>query len=520
MILNNIKTLHVILGDQLNYQSPLLSCPAETALWLAEVPGEATQVPSHKARIALFLSAMRHFRLWAEKQNLPLIYWTLAESLAAGCESFADALLLTAKKQAIEKIKVILPGEWRVTEELQKLCAKQHWQLELLDDPHFYRTPAAFATWAGDKKQLRLEYWYRKLRQEEKILLDNQGKPLGGQWNFDEANRQSLTPVEAAAIPPPLRFPPDALTKQVIEEVEVTFPKHPGALADFSWPVTPEAAGLALDDFIAKRLPNFGRFQDALWSDQAFLYHSLLSVALNLKLLNPRDVIESAVAAYHQGRVPLPAVEGFIRQILGWREFIRGCYYLWMPDYAEANALQAMQPLPDFYWTGETPMRCLQASIGQTLRYGYAHHIQRLMVTGLFALLLGVKPKAVQDWYLAVYLDAVEWVELPNVVGMALFADGGKLASKPYIASGKYLKKMSNYCENCSFQPELRLGDKACPFTVLYWDFLLQHAEKFVKHPRLALQVRNALALSAEEQEAIQKAAAAWRQHLLPEKES
>jgi deoxyribodipyrimidine photolyase-related protein len=516
-LLKNIKTLHVILGDQLDRQSPLLTCPPETALWLAEVPQEATHVPSHKARITLFLSAMRHFRAWAESQNVPLIYWSLHESQAAGCQSFAEALLATAKVQPIEKIRVLLPGEWRVAQALRQVCATQGWQLEVLDDPHFYRTPQQFAAWAQGKKQLRLEYWYRKLRQEEQILLDDQGKPLGGQWNFDEKNRQPLTPREAAAIPPPLSFPPDAITKQVMKEVEKFFPHHPGILADFAWPLTPTEAQAALQDFVTQRLPNFGRFQDALWTAEPWLYHSALSAALNLKLLNPREVIQAALHAYRSGRVDLATVEGFVRQILGWREFMRGCYYLWLPDYKESNVLQAQQPLPAFYWTGETSLRCLQESIDQTLRYGYAHHIQRLMVTGLFALLLGVKPKAVQDWYLAVYVDAVEWVELPNVVGMALFADGGKLASKPYVASGKYLQKMSNYCEQCPFQPALRFGETACPFTVLYWDFLLQHAEKFIKHPRLALQVRSALALPAQEQQAIQAAAAQWRARLQSE---
>jgi deoxyribodipyrimidine photolyase-related protein len=275
--------------------------------------------------------------------------------------------------------------------------------------------------------------------------------------------------------------------------------------------VTQEQALEALEDFVKHRLAQFGAYQDAIWLGKPWLFHSRLSAAMNLKLLDPRRVIAAAETAYKEGRAPLAAVEGFIRQILGWREYVRGIYWLHMPDYLERNAMQAHEPLPQFYWTGKTEMKCMADGIQQTLRYGYAHHIQRLMVTGLYALLHGVHPKALHEWYLAVYVDAVEWVELPNTLGMSQYADGGVMASKPYIASGKYIQRMSNACAGCRYDPALSTGEKACPFTTLYWDYLLRHEPVLAKNPRIVMQVRNLKRLSPEQKEAIQEQAAALR---------
>lgn len=295
--------------------------------------------------------------------------------------------------------------------------------------------------------------------------------------------------------------------------VNTRFSDHPGTLDAFDWPVTREQSLAALDDFIANRLPRFGEHQDAMWSGQPWLFHAHVSAALNLKLLDPREVIAAAEQAWRSGRAPLPAVEGFIRQILGWREYVRGLYWRGMPDYLTANALNARQPLPAFYWTGDTAMNCLAESIGQTLRHGYAHHIQRLMVTGLYALLLGVEPQAVHRWYLAVYVDAVEWVELPNTMGMALYADGGVMASKPYVATGKYIDRMSNYCKGCRFDPAKSTGDDACPFTTLYWSFLLRHQQRLAKNTRMALQLKNLARLDADTRAAIETRAESIRSH-------
>jgi deoxyribodipyrimidine photolyase-related protein len=297
----------------------------------------------------------------------------------------------------------------------------------------------------------------------------------------------------------------------VLALVEKRFAKHPGKLDRFDWPVTPAEARAALDDFIAHRLADFGRYQDARWADEPWLYHSRLSAAMNLKLLDPRDVIAAAERAWREGRVPLASAEGFIRQILGWREYVRGIYWMQMPGYLDRNTLGAREPLPPFYWTGETPMACLRDAIGQTLALGYAHHIQRLMVTGLYSLLLGVEPRKIHEWYLAVYVDAVEWVELPNTLGMSQYADGGVMASKPYAATGSYIDRMSNYCSGCRFDPKQATGEKACPFTTLYWDFLLRHEKRLAANPRMSLQVKNLARLAPARRTEIQGRAAAIR---------
>ncbi|MBL9201734.1 MAG: cryptochrome/photolyase family protein, partial [Opitutaceae bacterium] len=366
---------------------------------------------------------------------------------------------------------------------------------------------------AAGRKQLRLEFFYREMRRKHRVLLDAAGEPEGGQWNFDPENRGSFGRDGPPRRPAPRAFPPDATTRAVLALVERRFAGHPGELARFDWPVTPAQARAALDDFIAHRLAEFGRYQDAMWTDEPWLYHSRLSAALNLKLLDPRDVIAAAERAWREGRVPLAAAEGFIRQILGWREYVRGIYWMQMPGYRERNALGAREPLPPFYWTGETPMACLRGALGQTLAVGYAHHIQRLMVTGLYALLLGVDPRRVHEWYLAVYVDAVEWVELPNTLGMSQYADGGVMASKPYAATGSYIDRMSNYCAGCRFDPKAATGEKACPFTTLYWDFLLRHERRLAANPRMSLQVKNLARLAPARRVEISERAALIRKN-------
>ena len=271
--------------------------------------------------------------------------------------------------------------------------------------------------------------------------------------------------------------------------------------------MTPEDASEALKDFVRRRLRDFGPYEDAMWRGQPFLYHSRLSSSLNLKLLDPRDALRAAESALRRGRAPLNSVEGFVRQILGWREYVRGIYWLEMPEYASRNALNARSPLPGFYWTGDTDMNCLRECIEQTLDYGFAHHIQRLMVTGLFALLLGVDPKEVHKWYLAIYVDAVEWVELPNTLGMSQYADGGIMASKPYVATGKYIKRMSNYCDYCQYDPSRDIGEKACPFTTLYWDFLVRNERTLSANTRIQLQMRNVPRLDRERIKNVKKQA-------------
>ena len=505
-----VRHLVIVLGDQLDSQSSALQGfdPAQDRIWMAEVAEESTHVWSSKQRIAVFLSAMRHFADALRAQGFTVDYTRLDDPNNAG--TLALELARAVARWQPAALVLTAPGDWRVLQSLRTVAAQTKLPLELRDDTHFFSTVRAFAAHAKGRKQLRLEYWYRELRQANGILMDGKA-PLGGQWNFDADNRESFGKAGPQNVPPPTRFAPDATTQEVMALVHTRFASHPGSLQTFGWPVTRAQALLALDAFITQRLPLFGKYEDAMWSGQAWLYHSHLSCALNLKLLNPREVVQAAEAAFHAGQAPLAAVEGFIRQILGWREYVRGIYWTQMPGYLERNALDAQAALPAWYWTGDTDMACLKDAIKQTLEHGYAHHIQRLMVTGLYALLLGVQPQAVHAWYLSVYVDAVEWVELPNTLGMGQFGDGGLMASKPYVASGKYIQRMSNHCQGCRYDPALSTGAAACPFTTLYWDFLLRHEELLKKNPRMAMQLKNLGRLDGAARAAITAQAAAHR---------
>lgn len=509
-----MRNLVVVMGDQLDRDSRALDGfdPARDLLWMAEVPAESTHVPSHKARIALFLAAMRHFAEDMRARGWPILYHRLGTHTF---QTLADALRATLEAHKPGSIVMIRAGEWRVQQALAQVAREAGVPLDLREDRHFIASDAEFVAWAagakGQRKVFRLEHWYREQRKRTGLLM-TAGEPAGGQWNFDADNRRSFDARGPGLLPAPLRFEPDAITRATLDQVASLFADHPGELASFDWPVTPAQARAALEDFITHRLPSFGRYQDAMWTGEPWLYHSRISAALNLRLIDPISVCRAAEAAYRSGLAPIEAAEGFIRQILGWREYVHGLYWLWMPDWLSWNALAATEPLPRFFWTGDTDMACLREVITQILRTGYAHHIQRLMVTGLYCLLLGVSPREVHAWYLAMYIDAVEWVELPNVLGMSQHADGGRMASKPYIASGRYIQRMSNYCAGCRYHPEQATGPHACPITTLYWDFLDRHAERFIQHPRLAQQVRNLLRKSEDERAAIRMQAEAHRQ--------
>ncbi|HES76502.1 MAG TPA: cryptochrome/photolyase family protein [bacterium] len=507
-----MRNLVVILGDQLDRHSAVFDAfdPSQDMLWMAEVAAESTHVWSHKARIALFLAAMRHFAADMRARDWPLEYLALEQHDAPDLASALQASLKTYQPDAVHMVRA---GDIRVQTGIEGAIKHTGIALHIVEDRHFVASLDEFAQWSEGRKQLRLEYWYRDLRKRTGLLMAGE-KPLGGAWNFDAENRGAFDGRGPGFLPVPLRFPPDEITREVLDLVRQRFASHPGQLDDFDWPVTPEQAEQVLDGFVEHRLPLFGQYQDAMWTQEPWLYHSRLSAALNLKLIDPMHACRAAEAAYHAGHAPLAAVEGFIRQILGWREYVRGLYHLWMPEWLDWNALDAHQPLPAFFWTGETDMACLRDTLHQTLRYGYAHHIQRLMVSGLFCLLLGVEPRRVHEWYLAVYVDAVEWVELPNVLGMSQHADGGRMASKPYIASGKYIERMSNYCAGCRFKPDTATGEKACPITTLYWDFLQRHQERYARHPRLAQQVRNLVRKSDSERHAITAQAEALRKSL------
>lgn len=512
-----MRNLIVVLGDQLDPDSAAWEGfdPARDAAWMAECSREATHVWSHKARIVLFLSAMRHFRDALLERGIDVHYRELDRNDHRSLVERLEADLDTLQP---ERVIVLEPGEWRLRQELRMLGDRLsgHRTLTLCEDMHFLCSHAKFEDWMRNRRQPRMEHFYRRMRREQRILVDEDGNPEGGQWNFDHANRERFDASGPPAdLPAHVAFPPDACTRAVIEQVMDVFPDHPGTLKHFDWPVTRADALRALEDFTDQRLEHFGRWQDAMWAglppNRAVLYHSRLSAALNLKLLDPRQVCDAACAVYAAGKAPIEAVEGFVRQILGWREYVRGLYWHRMPGHSNDNALDAQADLPDFYWSGDTDMRCLKETLRETLAYGYAHHIQRLMVTGLYALLLGVEPAQVHRWYLAIYVDAVEWVELPNVIGMSQWADGGILASKPYIASGRYIQRMSNYCDGCRFHPIQTTGPRACPFTVLYWDFLARHRARFADHPRLKLQVRNLDRRDRQDIEALRARAAQLR---------
>ncbi len=512
-----LRHLVVILGDQLDPESAALTGfqAKQDALWMAEVAGESTKVWSHKARIAVFLSGMRHYAAAARERGWRVLYRCLDEE--ENRRTLASELVDTLTRLKPQKVVMVEAGEWHVREAVRESCAAAGVPLEEREDTHFLCSTAQFEAHAKGRKGLRMEFFYRELRQRTGLLMEPDGTPAGGQWNFDHDNRGSFGKGGPDTLRGPQRFLPDKITQEVLALVAAHFPEHPGKLGAFDWPVTPEDGQQALEDFIAQRLVDFGQYQDAMWTGEPWLYHSRISVALNLKLLHPMTVCQAAERAWREGRAPLAAVEGFVRQILGWREYVRGIYWRFMPDYREMNALQAGEALPRFYWTGQTEMNCLKEAIGQTLEFGYAHHIQRLMVTGLFALLFGVRPQEVHEWYLAVYVDAIEWVELPNTLGMSQYGDGGIMASKPYAATGKYIQRMSNYCAGCPYQPAVATGPKACPFTTLYWDFLLRHEPLLRKNQRMSLQIKNIDRLDGAARQKITDQAAALRARVAAE---
>ena len=502
-----MRNLVLVLGDQLSFSSPALEGfdPALDRVLMIEAKGEAKAVWSHKARIAERKIAMRHFANGVAARGWPFDYVQLDDPAPP---TFDERLRQAIRRHQPQTLRVVEPGEWGMLESLRHVCIKEKCALQLVDDTHFMCSRHEFARWAKGKKELRLEFFYRVMRRQYRVLMDGT-EPVGGQWNFDADNRSAYPKRTGPGdIPPPAWFEPDAVTREVLALVERHFPDHPGRLDQFGWPVNREQALHALEVFIAHRLAQFGTYQDAMWTDTPVGWHSLLSAALNLHLLDPREVIAKAEMAYQKGRVSLESAEGFIRQILGWREFIRGMYWLDMPGLKAANHFGHQRALPRWFWTGHTQMACMADSLKQTLALGYAHHIQRLMVIGNFATLAELSPQQVADWFLAIYVDAIEWVELPNTAGMALHACGSRFTSKPYVASGAYIGRQSNYCGGCRYNPAQRTGKEACPFTTLYWHFIARHEKTFAANPRTALMVKNLQKLDDADRAGIAKRAA------------
>jgi len=503
-----MSTLRFVLGDQLSSEmSSLRDVAAGDVILMVEVAEEASFVRHHKQKLVFVFSAMRHFAQELRDAGFNVDYIALEDRQNSG--TFTGELARAIARHRPERIIVTEASEWRVMQMFE------NWALdcpiEIRQDTRFYASQAFFAAWAKGRKNYRMEFFYRELRRKTGLLMERD-EPAGGKWNFDAENRKTL-PKNLAA-PKRLRFAPDAISLEVIELVERQFPRHFGAAEPFGWAVTRAGALEALEHFLNDCLPSFGDFQDAMKQGEDFLFHGLLSPYLNIGLLGAREVCRAAEAEYAAGRAPLNAVEGFIRQILGWREYVRGLYWLEMPDYAAKNALEAQRDLPSFYWSGETNLNCLRQVIDITRRTAYAHHIQRLMITGNFALLLGVEPRQIEEWYLLVYLDAYEWVELPNVHGMVMYADGGLLASKPYAASGAYINRMSDYCNGCFYDPALKTGARACPFNSLYWNFLIENEKRLKGNPRMAMPYASLARMTAARRAEIQQDAAAFRHEI------
>lgn len=491
--------LRLVLGDQLSEDISSLSDVDKQSdiILMCEVRTEATYVKHHKKKIAFLFSAMRHFAADLVEQGFLVTYIKYDDPLNTG--SFFGEVERELKKSKICEVILTEPSEYRLMREVKTWSDQLHIPVTIKRDSRFLCSTHEFETWANGRKQLRMEYFYREMRRKYSILMEDD-KPVGGQWNFDSDNRKP--PKKGLEIPPVCKSEPDQISKDVLALVEQNFPDHFGDLLPFHFAVTRKQALLVFNNFIQTRLARFGDYQDAMLQDEPWMFHSHIGFYLNCGLLNPLECIRQAEEAYENGAVPLNAVEGFIRQILGWREYIRGIYWLKMPDYKSANFLEATRPLPSFYWTGETQMNCLRQCVLETKKNAYAHHIQRLMVLGNFALLAGLGPDEVNEWYLLVYADAYEWVELPNVTGMVLFADGGVVASKPYAASGVYINKMSNYCQSCKYKVAKKNGPDACPFNYLYWNFVIRNKEKLSGNPRMSLIYKNLNRMDAEKYDA------------------
>ncbi|RIY02484.1 cryptochrome/photolyase family protein [Aureimonas flava] len=499
--------LRFVLGDQLSRDiSSLRDLGPGDVVLMAEVDEEATYVRHHQRKIAFLFSAMRHFAAELEADGITVDYLRLDGERRAG--SFTQALEDALKRHGPQAVVLTEPGEWRVLEMTKSWEGAFGVPVEVRPDDRFLCSHEDFARLAGTGRTLLMESFYRRMRERTGYLMDADGRPEGGRWNHDADNRESLP----KRIPIPVRpvVEPDRTTSEVLSLVAARFGNHFGSLKGFDYPVTRADALRYLDWFAQKALPRFGTYEDAMRQSEPLLFHSHLSALINCGLLNPRECCERAVAAYRQGHAPINAVEGFVRQIIGWREFVRGVYWREMPGYGARNELAADRPLPDFFWTGETGMNCMAQAIRETAANAYAHHIQRLMVLGNFCLLAAIDPREVQEWYLVVYHDAFEWVEMPNVVGMVLYADGGVFATKPYAASGNYINRMSDYCRRCRYDVKQHTGEDACPFNYLYWDFVARHEARLAANRRTDRMVATLHRMAEEKVAAMRGDAAAF----------
>lgn len=496
-----MRTLRVILNDQLNENiSSLKDCNKDVDIvFMAEVKEEYTYVNHHKKKIVFLISAMRHFKEQLINNNYNVSYTEITDACNTGSIT-SEVIRIITDVKSIRKIVITHPGEYRILKYIRNWKTSLKIPVEILPDSRFLSTTKEFQEFFGNHKKLCMEYFYRYMRKKYSILL-KQNRPIGGKWNYDFKNRKF--PEKKLKIYGKHKIDIDSITKKVIFSVEKLFFNHFGDIQPFSLAVTRIQALKILYKFSEEKLKYFGEYQDAMIQGEPYMYHAHISLYLNCGLLLPLECIRIAENSYHNAKVPISAVEGFIRQILGWREYIRSIYWLKMPEYYDLNFFETNKNLPSFYWTANTKMNCLHECILETKTNAYAHHIQRLMLLGNFALIAGIDPKQVNQWFLTVYIDAYEWVELPNVTGLALFADGGLVATKPYAASGNYIRKMSNYCKKCQYKVDKKNGSEACPFNYLYWNFLAVNREKIETNPRMTMMYRKYDKMSDDRKKAI-----------------
>lgn len=481
----------LILGDQLNRDNAALAAGDRSTdrVIMIESEARATRIANHWQKLGLIFSAMRHHADWLRSEGWTVDYHYLPET-----PDFESAMRKQIKATALKTLIVADPNSWFEQQDIRKSAEKLGFKLDEIPTNQFLLSRDDFCSWAKGKKRVLMEAHYRRMRQELGILVDSDGEPEGGRWNFDAENRKGIADWrEASPISPPepAEVTPDAIAKAVFADLADCVPNAPGANLPFWLPATRDAALEWLDQFVREKLVRYGDFQDVMVTSERTLFHSLLSPFLNIGLLSPRECVDAAVTAYRAGQAPLAATEGFVRQIIGWREFVNGVYWLKMPDYESSNALDATHPLPEFFYTGETDLNCLRQTLTQTIESGYNHHIQRLMILGNFLLLAGIRPKEALRWFNEMFVDAHDWVMAANVLGMVLHADGGFMATKPYAASSTYISKMSDYCADCRFKPAKKTGPDACPFNVLYWAFYDRNQDRFDRNPRTAMAVRS-----------------------------
>lgn len=483
-----MKTLRLILGDQLNHNhSWFARVDTNVIYFMAEMRQETSYVTHHIQKIVAFFSAMRSFADHLKKHGHTVVYYTL--------DNTNNKQLLTANiKQVIQEytcdiFEYQLPDEYRLDQELVRFRESGYIPTTAVDSEHFMTPRSDLEIFFKGKKQYTMEYFYRMMRKRYNLMMITEKDPEGGQWNFDQNNRKKWK--QDTLIPSEKTFEKDVTS--IVEMLQKEKVKTIGNInvKTFGWPITREESLQLLQYFCEHLLVHFGDYQDAMDPDQPYLYHSRLSFAMNCKLLSPKEVVTTVIDYWrtHPEDITISQVEGFVRQIIGWREYMRGMYWMQMPDFASANYLDNHNPLPEFYWTGNTKMNCLKCSIQNSLDNAYAHHIQRLMVTGNYALLTMTDPSEVDFWYLGIYIDAIEWVEITNTRGMSQWADGGKIATKPYVSSGSYINKMSNYCKGCHYEVSKKTGDDACPFNSLYWNFLDEKQSFFKDNQRMRMML-------------------------------